>query len=325
MKFFTSFNQFFNKYLAVIVVVVAGFALFLPQSFEWASGHTTLFLQLVMFTMGLTMKPIDFSAIFKNPKLVFLVSLLQFTIMPLSAYLLAKLFQLPAEQALGLILVGSVPGGTSSNVITYLANGDVPLSITATSISTLLAPVFTPLLLFFYGGEYIEVSFGAMFSSIVQVILVPIVAGLVLNHFFGKYINKVETALPSLSAIAVLLVLGGTVSVNSETLLGTGMYMFLIVWLHNLSGYLIGFLASKVFKANRPSTRAVAIEVGLQNTGLASSLGLTHFGPATALAGAAGTIVHTLFGTLFASYLSQKDQKAEKSQQAAVFNEAVEH
>lgn len=327
MKLFTAFNQFFNKYLAVIVVVVAGFALFLPSSFVWASSHTTLFLQLVMFTMGLTMKPTDFSAVFKSPKLVFLVSLLQFTIMPFVAFLLAKLFQLPAEQALGLILVGSVPGGTSSNVIAYLANGDVPLSITATSISTLLAPILTPSLLFLYGGEYIDMSFWAMFLSIVQVVFVPIVAGLTLNHFFGKYIRKVETVLPSLSAIAVLLVLGGTVSVNSETLLGTGLYMFLVVWLHNVSGYGVGYLACKVFKVDRSATRAIAIEVGLQNTGLASSLGLTHFGPATALAGAAGTIVHTLFGTLFASYLSGKDQKEEEevARRVPSFNKAVEH
>lgn len=325
MKFFNSFNNFFNKYLAVIVLVVAAFSLFLPESFLWASSHTTIFLQIVMFTMGLTMKPADFTAVFKKPWLVLLVAFLQFSVMPLSAFLLAKLFQLPSEQALGLILVGSVPGGTSSNVITYLANGDVPLSVTATSISTLLAPLFTPLLLSFYGGAYLEMSFMSMFLSIIQVVLVPIVFGLVLSYFFDKHVAKVEVALPSLSAIAVLLVLGGTVSVNSETLLGTGMVMFLIVWLHNLSGYAVGFLACKLFKINRSSAKAIAIEVGLQNTGLAGSLGLSHFSPATALAGAAGTIVHTLFGTLFASFLNSKDQIEEKEQQNAVFTKVTEH
>ena len=271
--------------------------------------------------MGLTMKPIDFTAVFKKPWLVLLITFLQFTIMPLSAFLLAKLFQLPNEQALGLILVGSVPGGTSSNVITYLANGDVPLSVTATSVSTLLAPLFTPLLLSFYGGAYLEMSFISMFSSIIQVVLIPIVAGLVLSYFFEAHIAKVEVALPSLSAVAVLLVLGGTVSINSETLLGTGMIMFLIVWLHNLSGYAAGFLACKLFKVNCAATRATGIEVGLQNTGLAGSLGLSHFSPATALAGAAGTIVHTLFGTLFASFLNFKEQAEKKEQQNTVLTE----
>lgn len=325
MKLFKSFNNFFNKYLAFIVLAVAGLSLFLPQSFLWASAHTTVFLQIVMFTMGLTMKPTDFTAVFKKPGLVLLITFLQFTVMPLTAFLLAKLFQLPNEIALGLILVGSVPGGTSSNVITYLANGDVPLSVTATSISTLLAPLFTPLLLSFYGGAYLEISFLSMFLSIIQVVLIPIVAGLTLSYFFDEHVAKVETALPSLSAIAVLLVLGGTVSINSETLLGTGMIMFLIVWLHNLSGYAVGFLVCKLFRINRPATRAIAIEVGLQNTGLAGSLGLAHFGPATALAGAAGTIVHTLFGTIFATYLNHKDQVEEKEEQNTVLTEVTEH
>lgn len=317
MKFFNTFNHLYNKYLALIVVAVAVLALFLPQSFLWASSYTTLFLQVVMFTMGLTMKPADFAAVFKKPWLMLLVTFLQFTFMPLSAFLLAKLFQLPADIALGLILVGCVPGGTSSNVITYLANGDVPLSVAATSVSTLLAPLLTPFFLSLYGGAYLEISFWSMFLSIVQVVLVPIVGGLVLSYFFGKHVAKVETALPSLSATAVLLVLGGTVSVNSETLLGTGMIMFLIVWLHNLTGYAIGYATSKLFKFNRPTTRAIAVEVGLQNTGLAGSLGLAHFSPATALAGAAGTIVHTLFGTLFASFMSRKDQAETQVQETA--------
>ena len=318
MKHFSTFNQFYNKYLALIVVGVAAAALFLPQTFLWASSYTTIFLQIVMFTMGLTMKPADFTAVFKKPWLMLMVTFLQFTFMPLSAFLLAKFFQLPSEIALGLILVGCVPGGTSSNVIAYLANGDVPLSVAATSISTLLAPLLTPLFLSFYGGAYLEISFWSMFLSIVQVVLVPIVGGLIFRYFFGTRVEKIETALPSLSATAVLLVLGGTVSVNSATLLGTGMIMFLIVWLHNLSGYAIGYAACKLFNIKLSSTRSIAVEVGLQNTGLAGSLGLTYFSPATALAGAAGTIVHTLFGTIYASICSHKDLKDLKEKESTV-------
>lgn len=318
MEYFKKFNLFYNKYLAFIVVLVAMAALFVPRTFLWASGHTTFFLQVVMFTMGLTMKPADFSAIFKKPWQVLLVTLMQYTIMPLSAFLLAKLFHLPAEVALGLILVGCVPGGTSSNVLTYLANGDVPLSVTATSVSTLLAPILTPLLLSFYGGAYLEISFWAMFFSIVKVVLIPILGGLVLNYFFNRYVNPLETVLPSLSATAVLLVLGGTVSLNSATLLGTGMIMFLIVWLHNLSGYAAGYAVCKLLKIKIHSTRAIVMETAVQNTGLASSLGLAHFSPATALAGAAGTIVHTLFGTIFANLCRNKDMAGEKAAEPAV-------
>lgn len=319
MKLFKQFNVFFNKYLAFVVVGVAAAALFAPKTFLWASGHTTFFLQIVMFTMGMTMKLSDFSEVFRKPWQVLLVSTLQFGVMPLSAFLLAKLFQLPSDIALGLILVGSVPGGTSSNVLTYLANGDVPLSVTATSISTLLSPIMTPLLLSFYGGAYVEIPFMPMFLSIVKVVLVPILGGLAINRFFGKYVVPFHTLLPSLSAIAVLLVLGGTVSLNSETLLGTGMVMFLIVWLHNISGYMTGYAVCKLLKINLPATRAIAIEIGVQNTGLAGSLGLVHFNPATALAGAAGTIVHTLFGTLYASFCSNKDN----AETAKVENVAV--
>ncbi|MER2173819.1 MAG: bile acid:sodium symporter family protein [Carnobacterium sp.] len=322
MKYFNKFNLFYNKYLAFIVVGVAAAALFLPNSFLWASSHTTLFLQIVMFTMGITMKPADFTAVFKKPWQVFLVTLAQYTLMPLSAFLLAKLFNLPNEIALGLILVGCVPGGTSSNVLTYLANGDVALSVSATSVSTFLSPVLTPLLLSFYGGTYIDISFWSMFLSIIQVVLVPILSGLVLSYFFNSYLKKLEVLLPSLSATAVLLVLGGTVALNSETLLGTGLIIFLIVWLHNLSGYAAGYTVCKLLKIDHSATRAMAIEIGVQNTGLAGSLGLAHFSPETALAGAAGTIVHTLFGTIYANFCRNKDNSAEEVISPPVTTEA---
>lgn len=309
MKLFESLNKVFNNYLSWIVIAVALLGLFVPTSFLWASPHTALFLQIVMFTMGLTMKPADFAAVFKKPGQVLLVFVMQFGFMPISAFLLAKLFQLPVEIALGLILVGSVPGGTSSNVITYLAKGDVPLSITATSVSTLLAPIFTPLVFMFYGGEYLEIGFWSMFQSIVQVVLIPIILGLLFNSLLHHQVKKVETSLPTLSSVAVLLVLGGTVAINQQNLLNTGAIVFLVVFLHNLSGYMIGYLGGKLIKANTASSRAMSLETGIQNTGLAASLALQHFSPITALAGAAGTIVHTLFGAIYANLCSKKDQR----------------
>ena len=192
--------------------------------------------------MGLTMKPADFGEVFKRPWLIIWVFTLQYGWMPFAAYTIAKLFQLPPELAVGLILVGSVPGGTASNVLTYLANGDVPLSVTATSVSTLLAPIFTPMMVMFYGGEYLEISFWGMFMSIVQIVLVPIVLGLVINHFFSKQVEKVGKALPTLSSLAVLLVVGGTVAINHESILQTGLLILLVVVIHNASGYIVGYL-----------------------------------------------------------------------------------
>ncbi|RKQ28185.1 bile acid:sodium symporter family protein [Oceanobacillus halophilus] len=318
MNFFNKLNGLFTNYLAWIVLAVAALALTMPSSLFWASSYITLFLQIVMFTMGLTMKASDFAAVFKKPWQVLLVFVMQFGFMPFSAFLLAKAFNLPPEIALGLILVGTVPGGTSSNVITYLANGDVPLSITATSISTLLAPIFTPLVFMFYGGEYLNISFWSMFMSIVQVILIPIVLGLVINTLLHKQVQKVEGTLPTLSSVAVLLVLGGTVAINQETLIQTGALVFLVVFLHNLSGYAIGYIVGKSTKATRESTRAMAMETGIQNTGLAASLALQYFTPITALASAAGTIVHTLFGTIYANLCRKKDLRKVKEETFSV-------
>ena len=192
-------NSLFNKYLVLFVVGVAAIALWVPQTFTWASNYTSFFLQVIMFGMGMTMTLGDFSEVLKTPGKVLLVSAMQFGFMPLSAFLIAKLFNLPDDMALGLILVGCVPGGTSSNVITYLSNGNAPLSITATSVSTLLAPLVTPLLLSFYGSAYVEISFWAMFLSIFQIVLVPIVAGVVVNYLLGRHIDTVKEFLPTVS------------------------------------------------------------------------------------------------------------------------------
>lgn len=301
-------NSLFNKYLVLFVVGVAAIALWVPQTFTWASNYTSFFLQVIMFGMGMTMTLGDFSEVLKTPGKVLLVSAMQFGFMPLSAFLIAKLFNLPDDMALGLILVGCVPGGTSSNVITYLSNGNAPLSITATSVSTLLAPLVTPLLLSFYGSAYVEISFWAMFLSIFQIILVPIVAGVVVNYLLGRHIDTVKEFLPTVSTLGILLVLGGTVSVNAETLMTSGLVMFLAVTLHNMSGYLIGHGVSYLVKMDEGSTRAMSIEVAMQNTGLAASLGLTHFNPVAALAGAVGAIMHNVVGIVYSNICQYRDK-----------------
>lgn len=301
-------NSLFNKYLVLFVVGVAAIALWVPQTFTWASNYTSFFLQVIMLGMGMTMTLGDFSEVLKTPGKVLLVSAMQFGFMPLSAFLIAKLFNLPDDMALGLILVGSVPGGTSSNVITYLSNGNAPLSITSTSVSTLLAPLVTPLLLSFYGSAYVEISFWAMFLSIFQIILVPIVAGVVVNYLLSRHIDTVKEFLPTVSTLGILLVLGGTVSVNAETLMTSGLVMFLAVTLHNMSGYLIGHGVSYLVKMDEGSTRAMSIEVAMQNTGLAASLGLTHFNPAAALAGAVGAIMHNVVGIVYSNICQYRDK-----------------
>ncbi|MGX7349663.1 bile acid:sodium symporter family protein [Dolosicoccus paucivorans] len=307
MKTFSTLNRLFQKYLPAFVLVTAVIALIKPGPFVWIAGIVPYMLQFIMFTMGMTMKPSDFSEISRRPWRVLLVTGLQFTVMPLTAYLLSILFKLPSEIALGLILVGSVPGGTSSNIMAYLAKGDVPLSVTATSVSTLLSPFMTPVLLSFYGGAFVPVEFWPMFLSIIQIVLLPIIGGLIISRLLGAYTEKIKDTLPSLSTLAVLGVLAGTVSVNQELLVSTGIGIFFVVALHNLSGYLFGYIVCYLTDQTYTVTRAVAIEVGMQNTGLAASLGMQHFTPAAALAGAAGVLIHNLIGTLFANFVSRRD------------------
>lgn len=309
MKLLNQINAIFRNYLPYVVLTAAGLAMTSPTYFTWMTGIVTYLLQFIMFTMGLTMTFADFRQVLKQPLKIICIELAQYLAMPLFGFLLAKALHLPDQVALGLILVGSVPGGTSSNVITYLANGDVPLSIAATSVSTLAAPFLTPLMLSLYGGAYLDIAFWPMFVSITKVVLVPVLGGLLLNLLFGTYTRKVETVLPTFSSVAVLMVLMGTVAVNRETLLTSGLVIFLAVALHNVSGYLLGYLVGYLLKLDRSETRAVAIEIGLQNTGLAASLGLAHFSPLAAVAGAAGTVVHTLIGSIFASLCAYHDRK----------------
>lgn len=310
MKVIEKISNFFTKYLPYIVLVVSALAFFVPKSMLWAAPHTTLLLQIIMFGMGLTLTIKDFEMVVKKPWQVLIVTVLQFGWMPLSAFLISKLFGLEAGIAAGVILVGCCPGGTASNVMTYIANGDVPLSVTCTSVSTLLAPFLTPLLVKLYAGAIVEVSLQAMFMSIVKVVLVPIAAGIILNLLIGKFITPFKKLLPTISGIGVLLVLGSVVAVNRANIIASGITIFIVCLLHNVLGLAAGYFGGKLFKMGEKQTRAAAIEVGMQNAGLGSNLAMAHFEPISALAGAAFGIWHNFTGALFAYFCNRKDAKA---------------
>lgn len=315
MKAFEKINGMVTQYLIWIVIGVTAVSLAFPSAFMWAAVSINTILQFVMFTMGLTMKPADFAEVMKKPWQVFGVVFAQYAFMPFAAFLIARALQLPPEIAIGLILVGAVPSGTSSNVIAYLANGDLPLSISATSVSTIIAPFITPVLLSVYGGAYMDIEFWTMFMSIVEVVLAPVIIGLIISYFFGKKTQKIKTVLPTFSTLAVMLALAGTVAVNQESLIGSGagvIMVVLAVTLHNMSGYGISYLVCKLTKREVPTMRAIAVEIGTKNTGLAASLGLAHFTPAASMAAAAGAIMHTMCGTIYASICRKKDKKEEK-------------
>ena len=295
--------------MAPLVLIVTAVALISPASFKWATPHVSILLGVVMFGMGMTLKPEDFREIFRRPRDVLIGLLAQFTIMPLLAFVLVKVFNLPAEIAAGVILVGTCPGGTASNVMTYLAKGDLALSVSMSMASTILAPIVTPLLTWLLAGAWINVSFVGMMISIVQVVVAPIVLGLLVKQLFADFVKRVTEILPLISIVAILLILGGVVSVNSEKILQTGLIVMIVVVLHNLCGYGLGYCAAKVFGMNTAKTKAISIEVGMQNSGLAASLAMTHFSAAAAIPGAIFSVWHNISGSIAANYMSRQPNR----------------
>lgn len=297
-------SDFIGKYMAGIVLAVAALALFVPSSCLWIqTTWINYLLMIVMFGMGLTMKAEDFAVLFTKPKDMLIGCLAQFLIMPALAFGLGKLFGLSDELLVGVILVGTCPGGTSSNVITYLSRGDTAMSVGMTSINTLLAPVLTPALTYLYLRTSVNVDVKAMFISIVQVVLIPIALGLLINRFLGKQTEKVKDALPSVSVTAICLIVAAVVSHNSEKILSTGAIIFIIVILHNLLGYLCGFLIGAAFRMDTPRKKALSIEIGMQNSGLATTLAASAF-PQLAMAtvpGAIFSVWHNISGAVLAA------------------------
>ena len=304
-------SEILGKYMAWIVLLIAALALFVPGTCLWVQTKwINYLLMIVMFGMGLTMKTSDFAVVFKQPRDVIIGCTAQFVIMPLLAFLLGKGFGLSDELLVGVVLVGTCPGGTSSNVITYLSKGDTALSVGMTSINTLLAPVLTPLLTYLYLRTSVSVDVKSMFISIIEVVIVPIGLGLLINSLFGKYTGKIKDALPAVSVTAICLIVASVVSHNSAKILSTGLIVFAVVILHNLLGYLCGYLIGVLFKMDLPRKKAIAIEIGMQNSGLATSLAGSAF-PDLAMAtvpGAIFSVWHNISGAVLAGFFSKKEQ-----------------
>nr|WP_180487549.1 bile acid:sodium symporter family protein [Treponema socranskii] len=315
MKFLEKLSDFFGKWMALIVIAVAALALFAPQTCLWVkTSWINWLLGIVMFGMGLTLKMDDFKVVFSRPKDIIIGFIAQFTLMPLIAFLLTKAFNLPTEIAVGVILVGTCPGGTSSNVMTYLSKGDVPLSVGMTAVSTLFAPLMTPLLTLLYAGQRVDVNAVAMFLSIVKVVLLPITLGLVCNYFFEKVTREIVRILPLISTVAIIMIIASVVSANSARLKTVGVMVVIVVILHNLLGYAAGFGVGKLLRLNTTKCRALSIEVGMQNSGLATSLAATHFAqyPLATIPGAVFSVWHNISGAVYANFLANRHPEKAK-------------
>ena len=300
--------HYISDYMGVLVLAAALLALGFPNMLQQVRPTVINYLLgVVMFGMGLTLNLQDFKIVFSRPKDVTIGCLAQFTIMPLLAWGLARLFSLDEALALGVVLVGCCPGGTASNVITYLAKGDLAFSVGMTGVSTLLAPFLTPLLTWALAGKSVHVDVASMFLSILWVVILPIFIGLLVKWIWPKVTEKAIDYLPAISSIAIAMIVAIVVSANADKLLAGGLIIILVVMLHNICGLSLGYLIGWLLGLSEPKKKAISIEVGMQNSGLASSLATIHFAiyPQATIPGAIFSVWHNLSGAAVA-YLYKK-------------------
>ena len=301
--------HYISEYMGLLVLAAALLALAFPSILQQIRPTTISYLLgVVMFGMGLTLNLQDFKIVFSRPKDVIIGSLAQFTVMPLLAWALVRLFQLDEALALGVVLVGCSPGGTASNVITYLAKGDLALSVGMTGVSTLLAPFLTPLLTWLLAGKSVNVDVVSMFMSILWVVIMPIVVGLIVKWLWPKFTEKATDYLPAFSSVAIAFIVAIIIAANADKLLAGGLLIVLVVMLHNIFGLGLGYLIGRLLGLSEQKKRAISIEVGMQNSGLASSLATIHFAvyPLATIPGAIFSVWHNLSGAAVAYLYRRK-------------------
>ncbi len=306
--------DFISRWMGALVLLMALLALWQPAPFA-AVGTWVInpMLGLIMFGMGLTLNPNDFRIVFSRPKDVLTGCLAQFTVMPLLAWILTKIFSLPPDLALGVILVGCCPGGTASNVITYLAKGDLALSVGMTATSTVLAPLLTPLLTWMMAGTFVDVDAVGMLMSIVYVVIAPILAGFLIQHYMPELTHRMVAYLPAFSSVMIATLVAIIIGHNASKLLTGGLIVVVVVMLHNLCGLALGYWIGLLLRLTHPKRSAISIEVGMQNSGLASSLANIHFAafPMATIPGAIFSVWHNISGALVAKMYSMKEESDE--------------
>lgn len=304
MQTLLKITNFASKTFALWVLLFAYLAFQFPDTYKQFAPYIPYLLGIVMFGMGITLTFNDFGEVFKHPKSVIVGVAGQFIIMPSVAFFLAKAFNLPADLAVGVILVGSCPGGTSSNVMTYLAKGNTALSVACTTISTLLAPVLTPVIFYILASQWLEIDAAGMFISVLKMVLFPIFLGLVVRAIFKKKIAEISQTMPLLSVISIVLILAAVVAVSKDKIVESGLLIFGVVVLHNCLGYLVGFFSAKLLGLNIADSKAVSIEVGMQNSGLGAALAAAHFNPIAAVPSAIFSFWHNVSGPILANIFS---------------------
>ncbi len=304
-----SLSTFITKFFTIFVIAVAVLAILIPGPGTALAttkigtlSAVSLLLMVVLFGMGITLTPSDFKRVARNPLQIILGTIAHYIIMPLIAFLLVHLFGLTGAAAVGVILVGSAPSGTSSNVMSFLSGGDVALDVSIGLLSTLLAPIMIPTLLKLLAGKWVHVPFTSMFFSAFQIVVIPIVLGVLVHMVFKEHVQKVIDIMPFLSQVAILVIILAVLSANSKTVLAVSTLILVpVIILHNLLGYLLGYGFSKLIKMKTPQQKAITFEVGMQDSALASTLAISFFEPASAIAAVMFSVWHNISGSVLAS------------------------
>ena len=306
------------KWTPAVVAGAAVVAYFDPAIFSWVHGDSqTAVLGVIMLTMGMTLKAEDFRILASRPLDIAIGAVAQFTLMPLIAWTLVHVMGLPRAVGVGLLLVGCCPGGVSSNIMSFLCKGDVAFSVGMTTLSTLAAPVMTPLLMLWLAGESVDIDAVGMFKSILVVTILPVAIGFSLNALFGhrKGYGDAMKAMPGVSVLGLCCIVGGVVAAYGEFMVKSGVTILVAVFLHNAVGYVLGYLAGDAAMFNRAKRRTVSIEVGMQNAGLATVLAGRHFPalPEAAIASAVSCVWHSVSGALLAGVFNAIDARLHRS------------
>ncbi|WP_126977011.1 bile acid:sodium symporter family protein [Frigidibacter oleivorans] len=318
MKFLTGLAGFVGKTFALWVILFAVLGYVAPELFRQLVPWIVPLLGIIMFGMGLTISAGDFREVARRPLVVGIGLLAQFLVMPLVAVLLTLLIPMPPEVAAGVILVGCCPGGTSSNVMTYLARGDLALSVACTSVSTLLAPVVTPFLVWLLASQYLPVDAMAMLMSILKMVILPLALGFAAQRLLPRLVARAVPVLPLVSVAGIVLIVAAVVGASQQRLAETGALIFLVVVLHNLAGYAIGFGVARACGLGLAQRKAIAIEVGMQNSGLGAALATAYFSPLAAVPSAIFSVWHNISGAIVANAMARMGGPAGAEEPAPV-------
>lgn len=306
MKIVLLLNSIFTRFFPLWIIIFSVFSFYFPSGFEGLRSLIIPTLAVIMLGMGMTLELNDFKSVFRHPAGIATGIVTQYTVMPFAGYILATLFDLNPLLSAGIVLLGSCPGGTASNVITYLAKGDVALSVSITAVSTLLCPVMIPVLTYIFANKWIDVPVYKLFLTSLQIVLAPVLTGLIIRSLLKEKLNSFLEIMPSVSSAAIIFIVAVIVAINSGSIKSLGLVVFISVIIHNSLGLAAGYTAAKLAGLDKFSSKALAFEVGMQNSGLAVALASAHFGALAALPGALFSVWHNVTGSAIASYWRQE-------------------